>query len=186
MSLFKNIQKCQTKEQNNCSASILENLFLGPSFIQDFCTFQCPLECNRTEYNVYLSTNELLADKYIDYLNEYGKDFSITALDANVARKSFVKFDIYYDSLSYELSSESPKMDVVSFLANVGGNLGLFLGVSVISICEVIEALIEIWIFKRNNHKWKLITFSTKISFELLYDSTKMASLSSQRTKHSS
>ena len=100
-----------------------------------------------------MSTNELLADKYIDYLNEYGKDFSITALDANVARKSFVKFDIYYDSLSYELSSESPKMDVVSFLANVGGNLGLFLGVSVISICEVIEALIEIWIFKRNNHK---------------------------------
>jgi hypothetical protein len=32
----------------------------------------------------------------------------------------------------------------VSLLANVGGNLGLFLGVSVLSLCELIDFFIEI------------------------------------------
>ncbi len=61
--------------------------------------------------------------------------------DARSAKESFVKIGIIYDSLSYELWTE---LDIVSTLANIGGNLGLFMGVSIFSICEVIEVLIEI------------------------------------------
>jgi hypothetical protein len=34
-------------------------------------------------------------------------------------------------------------MEIVDLLANVGGILGLFMGVSVLSLCEILEALIE-------------------------------------------
>jgi hypothetical protein len=81
------------------------------------------------------------------------KDFSNDdkKLNSDRAKESVVRINIFYDSLSYTLSTESPKMDVVSLLSNIGGNLGLFLGVSLISLCELIEALIEIFFaFKTN------------------------------------
>jgi len=34
-------------------------------------------------------------------------------------------------------------------LASIGGNLGLFLGVSVFSLCEIVEVALEIYFVKR-------------------------------------
>ena len=61
------------------------------------------------------------------------------------ASESFVSLNIFYDSLSYIRTSESPQMNVVALLASIGGNLGLFLGVSVFSLCELIEVFIEVF-----------------------------------------
>jgi len=35
-------------------------------------------------------------------------------------------------------------MDVVALLANIGGTMGLFLGVSLLHVCELAEAFIEL------------------------------------------
>jgi hypothetical protein len=41
-------------------------------------------------------------------------------------------------------------MDGVYLLGSIGGNLGLFLGISVFSICEVVQVVIEIiFVFKQ-------------------------------------
>jgi hypothetical protein len=40
-------------------------------------------------------------------------------------------------------------MDIVSMLASIGGNLGLFLGVSVFSLCELVEVAIEVYHVKQ-------------------------------------
>jgi hypothetical protein len=66
-------------------------------------------------------------------------------LDLVAVEKSIVNVKIFYDSLSYTKTTESPQMDVVSLVASVGGNLGLFLGVSVFSLCEIVEVLIEMY-----------------------------------------
>jgi hypothetical protein len=42
-------------------------------------------------------------------------------------------------------STESPKMNIVSLLASMGGNLSLFLGVSVFTLAEIVEVVIEIY-----------------------------------------
>ena len=76
------------------------------------------------------------------------RDFVNRTLDSNSAKESVVRMTVYNDSLSYTLSTESPKMDIVSLLANIGGNLGLFMGVSMFSLCELLEVLIEIFTTK--------------------------------------
>ena len=53
--------------------------------------------------------------------------------------------NIFYESLSYMESTESPKMNIVSLLASMGGNLSLFLGVSVFTLAEIVEVVIEIY-----------------------------------------
>jgi hypothetical protein len=78
-----------------------------------------------------------------------------TKLTADVAAQSFIHVYIFYNSLSYIFSLESPAMDVVSLLASIGGNLSLFLGVSVFSLFEIFEVLLEI-IFLKTNFKMKV------------------------------
>jgi hypothetical protein len=78
-------------------------------------------------------------------------------LDSNTARESLVKFNIYYDSLSYKLSSETPQVNIVSLLASVGGNLSLFLGVSVFSLCEIVEVALEIYFIRFKSDRNKIV-----------------------------
>jgi hypothetical protein len=93
----------------------------------------------------------LSGDTYLDIINErknLRKDFETTNLTAEKARRSFATLNIYYDSLTYTQMTESPKMDIIALLASIGGNLSLFLGVSVFSLFEVFQALIEIYFIK--------------------------------------
>ena len=48
-------------------------------------------------------------------------------------------------------------MDIVALLANIGGTLGLFLGVSLLHFCEPIEVLIGIY-FIRNVQEIDLLS----------------------------
>jgi hypothetical protein len=138
---------CLNKSQYECSDKVFKK-YINREYFEETCAPICPLECSLTQYKTFLSTSQLIGDKYLDYIRnnsnlsmDFGKNLR---LDARSAKESFVKIGIIYDSLSYELSTESPKLDIVSTLANTGDNLGLFTGVSIFSICEVIEVLIEI------------------------------------------
>jgi hypothetical protein len=58
-------------------------------------------------------------------------------------------------------------MDIVGFLGNVGGTLGLFLGISVFSLCELIHVLVECCLlgkqrFKAKKKSKKIFTVDTK------------------------
>jgi hypothetical protein len=59
-----------------------------------------------------------------------------------------VRVNIFYDSLSYVETTESPQMDLISLLASIGGNLSLFLGVSVLSLFELVEVALIIFSIK--------------------------------------
>ena len=91
--------------------------------------------------------------EYIKENENLHSDFIRTRVNPLNAANSFVKLNIFYDSLSYELSTELAKMDIASMLASIGGNLGLFLGVSVFSLCEMVEVLIEMFFLLRTKKK---------------------------------
>ena len=68
---------------------------------------------------------------------------------AETAKQSVVRLLVYYDSLSYSQIDEAPQIDLVALIANIGGNLGLFLGVSLFSLCEIITTILEIYFYKK-------------------------------------
>ena len=106
----------------------------------------CPLECNQLLFKTSLSSYQLNGNFFINSLNENVRaDFIKRSIDANTIRESLVGVNVFYESLSYAYSNELPKMDIVSLLGSIGGNLGLFLGVSVFTLCEMIEVLMEVF-----------------------------------------
>ncbi len=88
-----------------------------------------------------------MGNLYADFINSKPSlliDFNGRPVNAEAARRNFVSVDLFYDSLAYTLSTETPSMDVVALLANIGGTMGLFLGVSLLHVCELAEAFIEL------------------------------------------
>ena len=147
-----NSDYCETDSQINCMSRVIFEKFPRNNFIQKHCLPLCPLECNRTEYHTSLSTSQLLGEKLYDLIESninLTADFLTRPFNLNTAKESVVEVGIFYDSVSYTISTETEKFDLVALLASIGGHLGLFLGVSIFSICEMIEVLIEILYLKK-------------------------------------
>ena len=67
------------------------------------------------------------------------KDFFTQEISSNLTEMSFVSLSIYLEALSYEYIYEAPKISVKDLLANIGGNLSLFLGLSIFTLFKLIE-----------------------------------------------
>jgi hypothetical protein len=145
---------------SECNSHLLWNILksdyvLRGTFIDKECLPLCPLECDQTLFKKAFSSVSLVGNTFfmsiIKNNPNLAKDFINRTVDISTAKDSFVIVKIFYDSLSYTLTTETPQMDIVSLLASIGGNLGLFLGMSVFTICEIIEVLIEIYFFNKIN-----------------------------------
>ena len=147
LSLF-NVSECST---DHFDIIFSDNVF-DSNYISDECTPLCPLECNQTLYATSYSFNQLNGNQFVRKIKKNPnllQDFNTRSIDSITTRESMIKLYIFYDTLSYTLTEESPQMDWIYLLGSIGGNLGLFLGVSVFSLGEVVEVIIEIiFIFK--------------------------------------
>ena len=117
------------------------------NFINQMCLPMCPLECYQNVFKCSLSSYQLIGGQYVAKIlnnSNLTQDFIKRVIDAETSEKSIVQAFIFYETLSYTLLTETIQMDAVSLLASIGGNLSLFLGVSVFSICEIIQVAIEL------------------------------------------
>ena len=151
LSLY-NLTQCESEIEDLIWS--LDDSFDG-NFINKNCLPSCPLECNQTLFKTSISFSKFIGDNLtFNIINnpELASDFINRTIDANAARESFVAVSIYYNSLSYMETTEASNMNIASLLASIGGSLSLFLGVSVFSLCELVEVLIEIYfLFKKQN-----------------------------------
>ena len=107
------------------------------------CDQYCPLECESISFSVTpffepMPTSGLISslsksDYYLDRFNTYEE-----------ANKHYISIFIYYKELKYTLISQEPKLEIFVFVSNIGGILGLFLGISFLSFVEIFEILFEI------------------------------------------
>lgn len=90
------------------------------------CFSYCPLECDNTAYAIVPFTQPILTN--------VTKDLKL----------DIVSFTIYYENLRYTLIKQKPKTEIDDFVANIGGLLGLFLGISFLSLVEIFEIIFAI------------------------------------------
>jgi hypothetical protein len=111
------------------------------------------MECNRTSFVYHLAEVDLMGEILVDFIKEnpnLSEDFFNKSLTPDTVKQNVIRLSVFTDKLAYTLSTESPKMDLVSLLASIGGNVGLFLNVGFFSSCEIFVILIEIiFIFKK-------------------------------------
>ena len=127
------VVKCKNKNfvgRHNCTLrnlysisdfSFCDFLISESSEFESECEKECPRECTTTKFDIFLSSSD-------------------SELSGNLV------FNVWYLDLNFIEISQTPKMSGFSLLNEIGGALGLFAGITVLSLLEFFEYLIEIFL----------------------------------------
>jgi hypothetical protein len=107
------------------------------------CIDYCPTVCDSMSYTInpyfeHFPTNGKISAKS---KKENGWDMFDTYEQVN---KHSISIYVYYKDLKYTLISNKPKTEFFTIISNMGGTLGLFLGISFLSFIEIFEILFHI------------------------------------------
>ncbi|XP_065179498.1 acid-sensing ion channel 4-A-like [Sycon ciliatum] len=70
------------------------------------------------------------------------KGFQVDHFDVVRFRDQYARVEVFYEELNFENIVQKPAYEPENLLADMGGQLGLWLGFSVLAILEIIEYLI--------------------------------------------
>ena len=119
-SMFTIGKPCQVIQDTMCCWKEFHK-FSNSNSIAGNCRERCPLECKTIVYSKTISRK-----KYLD-------------------NNEKISVAIRFDGLGYTEIKESPIMNIVDLLSNIGGIGGLFLGISLLSFVEIFEIFMEIY-----------------------------------------
>ncbi|KAM4675997.1 epithelial sodium channel subunit beta-like [Discoglossus pictus] len=106
----------------------------------------CPLQCEEEIFELTLSSSQWPSNMYLD---SFSKRLSSRRgyQDAQSIRDNVVKVVVYYQQLNYELIEEVPSMQLVDLFSSIGGLVGLWIGVSVCTVAEFLELILNLVTF---------------------------------------
>jgi len=165
-----NADYCDTYETISCLQDFASTFTI--SDINVLCENACPQKCNTIEYGLTVTTSGFPALNYLKILQSsaaYSTMFPQNVSDADLlefARQGFLKLIVNYENPYFTSIDESPAMDSQALFGFLGGqlgklffnknlglinflikflfNLGLFIGVSVLSMAEIFELIIKV------------------------------------------
>jgi hypothetical protein len=141
----------ELKEDFSCMHQA-HSTFTSNSNYLDKC--DCPIECERTYFQYTSSIAEFPTLKYSKYLMNASM-FVNSNLTYQELKESVARVEIFYDELKQTIISESIKTELSDLIANLGGTLGLFLGLSFLSLVEFVEILLQALLVALKKHDTK-------------------------------
>jgi hypothetical protein len=116
------------------------------------CYKYCPLECSSSSFLYSGSISRYPSMYYVNYLQNRLNILSkilepnqtTKYLNSNNITKNIVFINVFYDDLLTTFIQEIPAIDGDFLIGNLGGYIGLFAGLTVLSFVEILELLIEL------------------------------------------
>ena len=151
---------CLNQTQVRC-ANLVYGDFTDDGDIKQECDPRCPLECESVELQTYVSSSSFPSVEYsniIKHFNSVESHFGPNeTLDQVKLSLNTLALNIYFNDLEFTHVEENEINDIVDLIANIGGTVGVLVGMSVLSFAEILEFLIEagIIIYEINAKKSK-------------------------------
>ncbi|EMP24930.1 Amiloride-sensitive cation channel 5 [Chelonia mydas] len=126
----------------------------------------CPVPCEETDYPTTVTYSSFVNEKALKFLStklkrspEYVRQWGVECgvgekriktksptsqvsaltIGVKVMRENLVYIDIKYHNLNYKMTRQQKARSVSELLADIGGQLGLFCGASMITVIEIVE-----------------------------------------------
>ncbi|XP_071978455.1 acid-sensing ion channel 4 isoform X2 [Engystomops pustulosus] len=123
---------CPPSKYISCADTTLDILVEN----NDKCT--CPTPCNMTRYGKEISMVRIPNKGSARYLaKKYNKN-------ETYIRDNFLVLDIFFEALNYGTIEQKKAYDLASLLGDIGGQMGLFIGASILTILEILDYLYEL------------------------------------------
>ncbi|XP_029186299.2 amiloride-sensitive sodium channel subunit alpha-like [Acropora millepora] len=117
------------------------------------CQEKCPAPCREVVFKTSVSMAEWPSERYKDILFKRLTKRLNQAYDDQLSEgkeffsKNFLQVRVFYERLNYQEVEERRSYKEVNLLADIGGQLGLWIGVSALTCCEFLELL---WLLGKN------------------------------------
>ncbi|KAK0055363.1 amiloride-sensitive sodium channel subunit alpha [Biomphalaria pfeifferi] len=110
----------------------------------------CKSLCRESTYEKTIATLQWPTESYVDYIRP--EICNLTSppdiCKQNESKKAFrdelVKLNIYYEDLNYEVLTDQPNYQMSNLLSDIGGSIGLWIGLSVLSLFELLHLVLEL------------------------------------------
>ncbi|RMX47500.1 hypothetical protein pdam_00002209 [Pocillopora damicornis] len=114
---------------------------------------RCPVACESVEFSAQLSYSRYPANAYADLLLSKRKNLTGTPEEnRRFLRDNLLELRIYFESLTYSDVKQVPSYDLYNLLGDVGGQIGLFLGASLLTLVEYLDLLAMVLFTKYKYH----------------------------------
>ncbi|KAL7826159.1 hypothetical protein SRHO_G00338970 [Serrasalmus rhombeus] len=127
-------ESIQVQRECNC------RMIHMPALLQKDTGDSCPCEtpCNVTRYGKELSMVKIPSKGSARYLSrKYHKT-------EEYIRDNFLILDIFFEALNYETIEQKKAYDIAGLLGDIGGQMGLFIGASILTILEILDYIYEV------------------------------------------
>ncbi|XP_007535122.2 acid-sensing ion channel 5 [Erinaceus europaeus] len=125
--------ECDLQKSYNCVSPILDQIEVKGICTMGTYNSSCPVPCEETEYPATLSYSTFPSQRALKYFSKKLNQ------SQDYIRENLVNIEINYSDLNYKITQQQKAVSVSELLADVGGQLGLFCGASMITIIEIIE-----------------------------------------------
>ena len=152
-SVFKNLFPSQSyPPKRNKSEDETLACFINCTTGKNVKGCDCPLPCNETKYEIKVDREPWPQPWQADYLKPMlakVAGISVNNVTEEVVKQHLLMVNIYYDELSTTLIEEKELYTFSKILSDVGGQMGMSLGASFISlieiICLVFSVIVQCW-----------------------------------------
>ncbi|XP_048379542.1 acid-sensing ion channel 1B isoform X1 [Stegostoma tigrinum] len=128
---------CTPEQYRECADPALEFLVEKDS---SYCTCETP--CNMTRYGKELSMVKIPSKASAKYLaKKYNKS-------EDYIGENILVLDIFFEALNYETIEQKKAYEVAGLLGDIGGQMGLFIGASLLTILELFDYMYEVLKYK--------------------------------------
>ncbi|XP_053116359.1 acid-sensing ion channel 3 isoform X2 [Hemicordylus capensis] len=128
-----NANICSPEQYKDCADPALDFLVEKDN---EFCTCQTP--CETVRYGKELSVVKIPSKASAKYLaKKYNHSEQYIA-------ENLLVLDIFFEALNYETIEQKKAYEVAGLLGDIGGQMGLFIGASLLTILEIFDYLYEV------------------------------------------
>ncbi len=159
---------------DKCYSQAASFLSTSPSLFDKFCSY-CPQQCLITNFNIKPSMWKTPPTWLLDDIKKFVENSPIPLpMDWSTNWRShidssYLSIELVHESALVEQYTQTATMTSVDVLSNVGGQTGLWIGVSFLSIMELAEMLYRLiryqyYVIRKTDSKTKDPSLSTSTS----------------------
>ena len=131
---------------NPCFRSALNRLLSSENLLNEFCS-ECSKQCSIIDYSLQISSFESPADWQLNGIKTFVENSSVP-LPANWStdwpnfiRQNYVSISLVRETTIVETKTQTAAQGPVDLLSNIGGQTGLWIGISFLSFMELLEMI---------------------------------------------
>lgn len=147
------VKMCQDEKSVTCLLAV-KMYFLSHHVTYDLCK-ECKNPCLENKYYTQISQSLLSAVQVLPFFD----NITLKKIDSKIIRKNYVDINFFFDTNLYtEWIIESQAFTPRDLFVYFGGRIGLFMGMSVVSVVEIVYRIYVSLYFLTH----KIIKFSNK------------------------